>query len=70
MLALSGLLASLLGVLGLLLLWSYPGRPQPFVDEHGTPLPGSLSEKIFIDVSGVKQGMIIASKNTATPVLL
>jgi pimeloyl-ACP methyl ester carboxylesterase len=40
------------------------------VDEHGTPLPGSLSEKIFINVNGVKQGMIIESRNTANPVLL
>ena len=70
MLALSGLLTCVLGVVGLLLFWSYPGKPQSFVDRHGTLLRGSLSEKIFIDVNGVKQGMIIESKNTANPILL
>jgi pimeloyl-ACP methyl ester carboxylesterase len=70
LIAFSALLMGLLGVVGLLLVWSYPGKPQPFVDERGTPLPASLSEKIFIDVNGVKQGMIIESKNTANPVML
>jgi pimeloyl-ACP methyl ester carboxylesterase len=59
-----------LGLTGLLLFWSYPGKPEQFVDENGAPLSGSLSEKIFIDVNGVKEGMIIESKNTANPVLL
>ena len=68
--ALSAFVAGVFGVLGLLLFWSYPGRPKPFVDRHGTPLAGSLSEKIFIDVNGVRQGMIIESKNTANPVML
>ena len=70
LIALSVLLAGVLGVIGLLLFWSYPGKPRQFVDKHGTPLPGSLSEKIFIDINGVKQGMIIESKNAANPVLL
>jgi pimeloyl-ACP methyl ester carboxylesterase len=70
LIALLAFLAGVLGLTGLLLFWSYPGKPEQFVDEHGAPLPGSLSEKIFIDVNGVKQGMIIESKNTANPVLL
>jgi pimeloyl-ACP methyl ester carboxylesterase len=70
LIALSGILVGMLGLIGLLLFWSYPGKPKQFVDEHGALLPGSLSEKIFIDVNGVKQGMIIESKNTANPVLL
>lgn len=40
-------LASVLGAIGLLLFWSYPGRPKPFVDERGDPLPGSIAEKDF-----------------------
>lgn len=63
-------LGCLLGAIGLLALWSYPGRPKPFVDESGAPLPGSLSEKIFIDVNGVRQGLIVESKNLSNPVLL
>ena len=46
-------LAGIVGGLALLLFWSYPGRPKPFVDDNGTPLPRSLAEKIFIDVNGV-----------------
>jgi hypothetical protein len=56
--ALSALVATIVGLLGLLLFWSYPGRPKPFVDNNGI-LPGSLSEKIFIEVNGVKQGLIM-----------
>lgn len=53
----------------LLLLWS-PGRPKPFVDQNGNPLAGSLSEKIYVTIGGIKQGMFIKSKDAANPVLL
>jgi pimeloyl-ACP methyl ester carboxylesterase len=55
--------------LGLLLAWS-PGRPQPFLDAKGKPLPGAVSEKIHIEINGVEQGMFIKSKNVHNPVLL
>jgi pimeloyl-ACP methyl ester carboxylesterase len=67
---LSTVLACILGLLGVLLIWSYPGKPKPFVDEHGRPLPGGIAEKVFIDVNGVEQGMIIESKDASRPVLL
>jgi pimeloyl-ACP methyl ester carboxylesterase len=54
---------------GLLLAWS-PGKPQPIADETGKPIPGSIAEKIFVDINGVEQGMIIKSKDPANPVLL
>ena len=38
------LLACLLILVGVLQLWS-PGKPTPFVDENGSPLAGSISEK-------------------------
>jgi pimeloyl-ACP methyl ester carboxylesterase len=63
------LLAGLLIFVGLLLVWS-PGRPQPFLDENGKPLVGSLSEKIWVNINGVEQGMFIKSKNVNHPVLL
>src|SRR5690349_20219836 len=68
--ALSALMATIVGLLGLLLFWSYPGRPKAFADNTGILLPGSLSEKIFIEVNGVKRGMIIESKDSSNPVLL
>jgi len=70
MLLISAVLACLLDLLGLLAAWSYPGRPRPLADEAGEPLPNSLSEKVFIDVNGTRQGIIIQSKDTRLPVLL
>lgn len=63
------LLACLLLLVGILLLWS-PGKPNPIVDKKGNPLAGSLSEKIHVSINGVKQGMLIKSKDISHPVLL
>jgi pimeloyl-ACP methyl ester carboxylesterase len=65
----SGLLVCILILAGVLLALS-PGKPIPFVDENGNPVPGSISEKIWIDVNGVQEGMFIKSKNASNPVLL
>lgn len=62
------LVVSLLS-LGILLAWS-PGQPQPFLDENGKLLVGSLSEKIHVQINGVDQGMFIKSRNIHNPVLL
>lgn len=61
--------------LGFLLLWATlrlmsPGKPKPFLDAARNPLPGSISEKVFIDVNRSRQGMFIKSVNAANPVLL
>ena len=66
MLVLTGILAGL----GLLLFWSYPGKPRPFVDQNGTVLPGSISEKIYVTINGMLQGMFITGKDVNNPVLL
>jgi pimeloyl-ACP methyl ester carboxylesterase len=49
-----------------------PGRggPRPLLDESGRPLRGSISEKVFVSINGVRQGMFIQSKDPAHPVLL
>ena len=67
--ALAILFAGLLVLVGILWLWS-PGRPQPFLDENGAPLAGSISEKIRVNINGVEQGMFIESKDETKPVLL
>src|ERR1044072_4153157 len=64
------LLAGILIVVGVLQFWSYPGKPKPFVDQNGTPLAGSISEKLFVEINGMKQGMFIKGKNDKNPVLL
>ena len=47
-----------------------PGRIKPFTDLNGHPLEGSISEKIFLKIGGVDQGMFIRGKDIKNPVLL
>ena len=47
-----------------------PRKTEPFVDENGSPLAGSISEKVFVNINGVEQGMFIKSKDATHPVLL
>jgi len=65
----SALLLGLLVLAAALRLMS-PGRPEPFLDADGKPLPGSISEKVFVDINGSRQGMFIKSTDATHPVLL
>jgi len=56
-------------ILGVLQVFS-SGKPKQYIDQAGNPLAGSLSEKVFVNIGGVKQGMFIKSKNTTHPLLL
>jgi len=56
-------------ILGILLANS-SGKPKPFFDKSGKQLAASISEKIFININGVKQGMFIKGKDKTKPVLL
>ncbi len=47
-----------------------PGKPKPFLDQSGKEIPGSISEKTFVTINGVKQGMFIKGKDKTKPVLL
>jgi pimeloyl-ACP methyl ester carboxylesterase len=69
MIAISVLLAVTVILAGILMLWS-PGGPAPFLDENGKPLPGSISEKIHVNINGAEQGMFIKGKDVRNPVLL
>ena len=62
-------ITGILIIIGVLLVLS-PGKPEPFLDENGKPLAGSISEKIFVNINGVEQGMFIKGKNVDNPVLL
>ena len=46
------------------------GTPIPLRDVDGRPLLGSISEKIGVEINGVRQGMFILSKDATHPVLL
>ena len=64
------ILLGLLLIMTVTLLLLSPGKPEPFKDKNGKPLEGSISEKTFITMGGVRQGMFIKSKNAGNPVLL
>jgi pimeloyl-ACP methyl ester carboxylesterase len=61
---------SLFMILSIMLMIYSPGKPEPFLDEKGIPIENSISEKTFVTIGGVKQGMFIRSKNINNPVLL
>lgn len=63
------LLAVLLMGAGFLVMHS-PGKPDPFLDANGKKLPGSISEKNFVTIGGIRQGMFIMGRDTGNPVLL
>lgn len=58
-----------LGLIVTLIILS-PGKPKQFLDENGNKLANSISEKIFLEINGSKQGMFIKSKNLDNPVIL
>jgi pimeloyl-ACP methyl ester carboxylesterase len=68
-LALSILLAIVV-MIGGVLLWLSPGKINPVLGQDEKPVPGSLSEKVWVDVNGLEQGMFIQSRDPANPVLL
>jgi pimeloyl-ACP methyl ester carboxylesterase len=47
-----------------------PGRPDPLRDATGNVIPGSLSERVTVEIGGIPQAMIIQSTDPANPVLL
>lgn len=67
----------LLGFIGLLvvgmmitLIVMSPGKPKQFLDEKGNKLSNSISEKIFLNINGSKQGLFIKGKNLNNPIIL
>ena len=52
------------------LLINSPGKPEPFLDNRGKEIAGSISEKAFVTIGGVRQGMFIRGRNINNPVLL
>lgn len=67
------ILAALLGCIALLvgvLLAYSPGKPALFRNARGSRLAGSISEKLYVNIGGVEQGMFIKGRSTKNPVLL
>jgi pimeloyl-ACP methyl ester carboxylesterase len=61
--------ACILILVGVLFAYS-PGKPTPFLDKKGIKLSNSISEKLFLDINGSKQGMFIKGKNLDNPIIL
>jgi pimeloyl-ACP methyl ester carboxylesterase len=68
-LGISVLVVCILILVGALLIMS-PGNPAPILGADGKALAGSISEKTFITVNRVRQGMFIQGKDGTHPVLL
>ena len=64
------LFVSIILIIGIVLFAYSPGNSKPILDQTGNIIVGSISEKIFININGVQQGMFIKSKNEKHPVLL
>ena len=47
-----------------------PGKLPPLRDEQGNVIQGSISEKVWIEAGGIKQGMFIRGENPENPVIL
>lgn len=47
-----------------------PGKVSPYLDRNGNLLENSISEKTFVEINGVEQGMFIKGENRNNPVLL
>jgi len=69
LLILSVILLCLITFLTALLIIS-PGKLKSYKDQEGQVLAGSISEKVFVNIGGVKQGMFIRGKDIKNPVLL
>lgn len=46
------------------------GEIQSFLDEDGKVIAHSIAEKVFVEINGIEQGMIIKGVNIDKPVLL
>lgn len=65
-------LASLIVILILVITLSIlsTGKVKQFTDENKNIIDNSIAEKDFVDINGVKEGMIIRGRNIDNPVLL
>ena len=66
-------LLSLIGALFiclLVVLINSPGKLPPLKNEQGNVIQGSISEKVWLEVGKIKQGMFIRGENPGNPVIL
>ena len=64
------ILIVLILIMLLIILPPSTGKTKVFLDENGEIIQGSISEKTYVEINGVKQGMFIKGKNINNQVLL
>lgn len=47
-----------------------PGKLLQLKDTQGNVIQGSISEKVWVEINGIKQGMFIRGENPQNPVIL
>lgn len=70
LLAILGLLIFVLIGGFLLIFFNSPGKLTSLKNEKGETIEGSISEKKFVEIGGIKQGMFIRGEDQTKPVLL
>ncbi|MCR4647895.1 MAG: alpha/beta hydrolase, partial [Lachnospiraceae bacterium] len=61
---------SLIAILFFIWFLDSSGKIREYKDANGNVIPGSISEKIIIDINGAKNGLFINGKDINNPVLL
>ncbi|MDR0232025.1 MAG: alpha/beta hydrolase [Dysgonamonadaceae bacterium] len=67
---------TLLSIIGILLIGlvilavNSPGKLEPLKDSEGKEIAGSLTEKSFVEIGGIRQGFFVRSENPENPVIL
>ncbi|MDO5517702.1 MAG: alpha/beta fold hydrolase [Clostridium sp.] len=57
-------------IIGSFLIIRSSGKSKDFLDSRGNKIENSISEKAYVEINGVRQGMFIKSKDINNPVLL
>jgi pimeloyl-ACP methyl ester carboxylesterase len=68
--AIIGIVLGAMAIALLVVLILSPGKLPPLKDEQGKVIAGSISDKVFVEIGGVRQGMFIRSENPENPVIL
>ncbi len=70
MLIIGGVIFLTIISLVLILFFYSSGKPKQPLDKNGKALYNSISEKLFIDINGARQGMFIKGENIDNPIIL
>lgn len=70
MIYLGGVVVLIITILFAILFFLSSGKPKQFLDENDKVLNNSISEKIFIEINGVRQGMFLKGKSLDNPIIL